>query len=351
VISKPSSWEPDFRNLEAILRKEKPSRPVFFDFIIGEDKTRMLTGNSYANKTELDRVVTTIKAFENAGYDHAPIVVRGLDFTRKSDSSHHDVKTKSLNEGAVITSRETFASYVWPEITDCDFRIIREAGKQLHPSVRFVPFSLDGILENTIGIVGYENLCYLLFDDPDLVRDIFHEVGKRIAAYFEKCLDYEEVGAVLLNDDWGFNSQTMVPPDILRENVFPWYKKVAKKAHDMGKYAMLHSCGYYRDIIDDVIDDIKIDGRHSYEDKIVPVEEAYAELYPRLAVLGGIDVDFLARSQKKAIYERCQNMLLATKTKGGYALGSGNSVPDYISDENYSAMLEAAYDMEDIYHD
>lgn len=29
------------------------------------------------------------------------------------------------------------------------------------------------------------------------------------------------------------------------------------------------------DIMEDVIEDMKFDGRHSYEDKIIPVEEAY----------------------------------------------------------------------------
>ncbi|HPF42903.1 MAG TPA: uroporphyrinogen decarboxylase family protein [Bacillota bacterium] len=347
---RPASWIPDFHNLELVLKKQKPPRPVMFDFIIGDEKTRMLAKEDYRDETELDRVVTTLKAFENAGYDHSPIIVRGLDFTRKTDRSHQNVQTKSLNSGATITSRETFESYKWPELSDCDFSIIHKAGKHLTKGVLFVPFSLDGILENTIGIVGYENLCYMLYDDYDLAADIFKNVGTRIAEYFEICLNYSEVGAVLLNDDWGFNSQTMVPPDILRKHVFPWYQKVAEKAHKMGKYALLHSCGYYQDIIDDIIDVIKIDGRHSYEDKIVPVENAYRELNPRLAILGGMDVDFLSRSQPSQIYARCVKMLKLSAKSGGYALGSGNSIPDYISNENYLAMLKAAYDMEDEYN-
>jgi len=347
---RPASWIPDFHNLELVLKKQKPPRPVLFDFIIGEDKTKMLAGESYRDKTELDRVVTTLKAFENAGYDHSPIVIRGLDFTRKTDVSHRDAQTKSLNCGATITSRESFETYKWPKVSDCDFSIIKTAGQYLMKNVLFIPFSLDGILENTIGIVGYDNLCYMLYDDYDLVADIFKNVGIRICEYFEKCLEYSEVGGVLLNDDWGFNSQTMVPPDILRKHVFPWYQRVAATAHQKGKYALLHSCGYYRDIINDIVDVIKIDGRHSYEDKIAPVESAYLELNPRLAVLGGIDVDFLARSQPKQIYERCINMLKLSVKSGGFALGSGNSIPDYISNENYLAMLKAAYDMEDEYN-
>ena len=42
-----------------------------------------------------------------------------------------------------------------------------------------------------------------------------------------------------------------------------------------------------------------IDARHSYEDKILPVEEAYKEYAGRLAVMGGIDVDFLCRKTRR----------------------------------------------------
>ncbi len=340
------NWIPDFKNLELVLNKKKPPRPVFFDFIIGDDKEKMLVGADYKHDTEFERVITTIKAFDSAGYDHSPIIVRGLTFTRQADGSHH-AQTKSLNSGATIVDWESFENYLWPEITDCDFSIIHEAGKYLRTNVKFIPFSLDGILENTIGIVGFENLCYLIYDEPELVQKIFENVGKRIYQYFESCLQYPEVGAILCNDDWGFNSQTMLPPDALREYVFPWYKKIVEKAHLVNKYAILHSCGYYSDIIEDIISDMKFDGRHSYEDKIVPVEKAYQELNPRLAIMGGIDVDFLARASKEQVYDRCKKILIQTKTKGGYALGSGNSVPDYISNDNFKAMLLAAYDMGD----
>jgi hypothetical protein len=42
---------------------------------------------------------------------------------------------------------------------------------------------------------------------------------------------------------------------------------------------------------------------------------------------------------------------LKLTSEGGYALGSGNSVPDYIPNDNYLAMLQAAYEMEGIDHD
>ncbi len=70
--------------------------------------------------------------------------------------------------------------------------------------------------------------------------------------------------------------------------------------------------------MDDVIDNMKYDGKHSYEDTIQPVEDAYDQYHDRIAILGGIDVDFMCRSTPEAIYERARRMLEHDKA---YALG------------------------------
>jgi len=338
--------EPNFKNFISLLEGKPTSRPVLFDFIIGEEKQKMLVGeDEYLVDTELNRVVTRIKAFNSAGYDFAPILVKGLEFPRKG---HYqvEVQTKSLNEGSMIVDRESFNNYNWPEIKNCDFSIISKAGKYLHPDVKFIPYSYDGILENAIGIVGYENLCLMVYDDPDLVKDIFFNIGSRIEQFYDKCLEFDEVGVILCNDDWGFNSQTMFSPAFLREHVFSWYKRIVEKAHRAGKFAILHSCGYYNDIIDDIVYDMKFDGKHSFEDKICPVEKAYDDLHDKIVVLGGIDIDFLVRSTSEEVYNRAKRLVEISKDHGGFALGTGNSVPDFIPDENYIALMKAGLEDE-----
>ncbi len=96
--------------------------------------------------------------------------------------------------------------------------------------------------------------------------------------------------------------------------------------------------------MDDVIDGIGYDARHSYEDTIVPVEQAYERWGERIAILGGMDVDFLCTSTPGRIHARAAAMLEKAAGRGGYALGTGNSVPEYIPVENYPAMVSAAFD-------
>jgi uroporphyrinogen decarboxylase len=86
--------------------------------------------------------------------------------------------------------------------------------------------------------------------------------------------------------------------------------------------------------------DMGLDGLHSYEDGIQPVEAAYEQWGRHIAILGGIDVDFLCRSTRDGIQQRCRAMLERASERGGYALGSGNSIPYYVPDESYLAMIE-----------
>src|SRR5699024_1246021 len=139
---------------------------------------------------------------------------------------------------------------------------------------KLIVWSNGGVLENVISLVGYENLCFMLYEDRELAADIFREVGERLFEYYVECLRYDGVGAVICNDDWGFNSQTMLSPNDLREFVFPYHKKIVAYAHKCGRPAILHSCGNLDEVYDDIIDDMKFDGKHSYQDVIEPVEEA-----------------------------------------------------------------------------
>jgi uroporphyrinogen decarboxylase len=144
------------------------------------------------------------------------------------------------------------------------------------------------------------------------------------------------------NDDWGFKTQTMLSTRQMRRLVFPWHERIVAAAHAAGRPAVLHSCGNLAPVMDDVIDGMKFDGKHSFEDNIQRVEEAYERWGGRIALLGGIDVDFMVKRSPAEIHARAAALVARGQERGGYALGTGNSVPAYIPDEHFFAMAEAA---------
>jgi uroporphyrinogen decarboxylase len=281
-----------------------------------------------------------IHGFLHAGYDYVPLSVYGFCFVTGEIKSKG---TKSLNDGALITDHASFLAYPWPDPMQSDFSILEEIRHDLPTGMKCVlSLPTHGLLETVITLVGYEDLCLLVRDDPDFVQAIVDEVGERMLRYFTIGASYASVGAVLSWDDWGFKTQTMIAPSDLRRFIFPWHQRFVEAIHQTGKPAILHSCGCMRDVMEDIIA-MGYDGWHSFEDVILPVEDAYEQWHDRMAILGGMDLDFLYRSSPEDVTKRASAMLARTAERGGYALGTGNSVPEYITDEKYFAMTRAAH--------
>jgi uroporphyrinogen decarboxylase len=129
-------------------------------------------------------------------------------------------------------------------------------------------------------------------------------------------------------------------PDFLRAKILPWHARCARIAHAKGKPYLLHSCGNLDQIMEDLIQDVGIDGKHSYEDTILPVTEAKRRYGGRISILGGIDMDFLCRAKAPAVRKRVRDTLTVCMEGGGYCLGTGNTVANYVPLDAYLAMLD-----------
>ena len=333
-------FKPDFDQMLKVLRKEKPSRPVLFELFMNTPVYERLSGRTSTGEG-IDYFKMVIEAFTAGGYDYTSIHAPGFGFPAKP---RHSLNTVTLNEGFVITDWESFEKYEWIDPDTGDYGFLDRLGAFLPEGMKLMISGPGGVLENVIGLMGYDNLCYAVNDEPELVRAVFDGVGSRLLRYYENALEHGSVGMVMSNDDWGFKTQTFLSVAHMREYVFPWHKKICEAAHGAGRPVLLHSCGNAGEIFEDIIEDMGFDGKHSYEDNIMPVEDCYDRWGGRIGIIGGIDVDFLIRSDIPQIKKRCRAMLDRAEAEGGYALGSGNSIPEYIPHEKYIAMLECAWE-------
>lgn len=333
-----SKRKPKFDNILEVLKCKVPERPTLFEFFLNDSLHKKLAGVTNVEKDNpIEYYKVIIKAFINAGYDYTTI--HASDFNFKHNNARTE-KTRSLNDGYVINNRSNFESYNWPDPDSFDYSRLNTLEQYLPYGMKFIVYGPGGVLENAIDLVGYDNLCYMIFEDPDLAQEIFNAVGSLLVRYYEISASYNSVGALISNDDWGFNTQTMLSPDDMRKYVFPWHRKIVETIHSSGKPAILHSCGNLKNVMEDIIE-MGYDAKHSYEDTIQPVEEAYEIYGGRIAILGGIDLDFVCRATPDEIRNRSLAMLKRTEKRGGYAMGTGNSVPDYVPHEKYFAMISA----------
>ena len=332
--------KPDINNFYKVLRREKTERPVLFEFFMNKRLYENIIGCKLDEDDMFNYLKGVTDAFAKIGYDY--VTVHASNFSYNA-AEQRRISTVSLNEGFVITDEASFEKYIWNNPDDYDYSILKKLEEYLPDGMKLMVMGPGGVLENTIRLVGYENLCFMIYEDPELLKMIVDNVGSRMVQYYENALTFDSVGVIMSNDDWGFKTQTFLKPQHMREFIFPWHKKIVEVSSAAGIPAILHSCGYFDDIMDDVVE-MGYSGKHSYEDTILPVEQSYDKWHDKIAILGGIDIDFLIRSSDDDIRMRCLKMLEQSSSSGGYALGSGNSIPEYFPDNKYFAMISAAYD-------
>lgn len=253
----------------------------------------------------------------------------------------HTRAWQGLHEGPIRT-REDFDRYPWPQVRDADFAVHEYICSHLPEGMGFISCHAGGVYEHTSRLLGYENLCLNLEDDPGLVADVAGRIGELIEAYNRRLLQFKGLVAILQGEDLGFNTQTLIPPDAIRRHFLPWHKRYAAMAHAAGRRYYLHSCGQVGAIMEDLIQDVGIDGKHSYEDTILPVTEAKRRYGSRIAILGGVDVGKLTRLDPAALRKHVRATIEACAPGGRYAVGSGNSIPSYVPVENYLTMVDEA---------
>jgi uroporphyrinogen decarboxylase len=282
------------------------------------------------------------------GYDYVRVGIENQEmvFTKSAvgDSTElaRDGGRRFMEEHAgPITSWAEFEAYPWPDPKEISTRTLEWYERHLPDDMCIVGSGGFGhFAEHLSWLMGYETLCYALYEQRDLVAAIAAKNLEMFEAAARAMLQFDRVKVLWGSDDMGFRGGTLISPSDLREFVLPGHKRLAKLAHDAGRPYLLHSCGDLTQIMGDLIDDVGIDARHSFEDVIEPVTTAKERYGDRIALLGGIDVDFLCRASHKEIRARVRKTLEACMPGGGYCLGSGNSIANYVPMDNYLAMLD-----------
>jgi uroporphyrinogen decarboxylase len=238
-----------------------------------------------------------------------------------------------------ISNLQEYEAYPWPEPRNFNTQALEWCQKNLPENMCMIGLT-GSIYENLSWLMGYETLCYALFEQRDLVTAICQRVNELYRAEVEVLLQFDRIKVIWGSDDLGFKTGTLISPKDLRELVLPGHKALAQMAHAEGRPYIMHCCGNLTRIMDDLIEDVKIDGKHSFEDVIEDVCEDKLRFGDRLSLLGGIDVDFLCRANETQIRRRVHDTLETCLPGGGYFLGTGNTVANYVPLENYLTMLD-----------
>lgn len=344
--------QPDFSRLIRALKREGPpeGRVPFVELYHDKEVMEELLGEKmpdpWSPDVEARKTCHRMRVdfWTRYGYDYVPAVPNiGFQHLVISGEDKNDVRAGGrgwIDESrGVIETWEDFEKYSWPKPEDIDYTPIEFVSRCLPDGMKIVVFT-GGILEWGMNLMGYQPMALALYDAPDLVEAILQRVGELTLAIHKTAVSHPDVGALWLGDDMGHKSGTLISAAHLREYILPWHKRLAEVSHQAGKPFLLHACGNITEIMPDLLNDVGIDAKHSFEDGIQTVEDFYRRYSNRIAVLGGVDLDLLCRGTEEDVRRRTREILEVCGRSGGFALGSGNSVANYINIRNFLAMLD-----------
>ncbi|HSW45164.1 MAG TPA: uroporphyrinogen decarboxylase family protein [Phycisphaerae bacterium] len=345
--------KPSWEDFAKVLRREDIGRVPLVELAIAEEVLADLNGRPLIPRPVDDEprqlrqwAADRVNLWRALGYDYyrvraeIPFVTQSLAAGDTAPSISGERIWVDEHQG-VIQSSEDFERYPWPTRKTTGFSAAEAAIAVLPEGMGAIGFS-GGVLEWASNLLGLENLMLMLYDRPELVRQVVDRVGRIILEALEVFCSMDRVFAIWLGDDMGFKTSTLIRPEQLREYILPWHKRYADLAHRTGRLFLLHSCGHVEAVMPDLINEVRIDAKHSFEDVIVPVEEFKRRWGDGVAVLGGVDVDLLSRRSPQRVGERTLEILEAC-AGGGYACGSGNSVTNYVPTANFHAMIETVH--------
>jgi uroporphyrinogen decarboxylase len=340
--------EPNFdRFLKVVLRQGEPDRVPFAELFHDPEIMVALQGPPAGDDPDT-LAAWRVKFWQDLGYDYVDQVT-DIGFTRQDIET---ADTADLSRGArdwvnestgPITTWQEFEAYPWPEVTPAAYRSLETLGRHLPDGMKIGAMLPGGPLENLTFLMGFEVFSYALVDQPGLVAAIVARIDEILCQVVEVTAAMDCVGVQWLNDDMGFKNGPLASPATLRQYVFPTQKRICEIAHRHGKPVLLHSCGKLDEIMDELIDDVGVDAKHSFEDVIEPVWEAKRRWGGRTALLGGVDMDVLARGSEEEVRAYTRRCIEGCAPGGGWALGSGNTVANYVPTASFLAMLDEGW--------
>jgi uroporphyrinogen decarboxylase len=343
---------PDYESwLRCLARQGTPAR-VHFAELQADTEVTVALCERFVLDRDLDRSKPEyiwqreIAVQRFLGYDYVSCAVDEYSMHFKSHSAK-DTAGLARAEGrsfvdnttGPITSLAEFETYPWPNPAGFKTTALEWYERNLPDDMCIVGYDAH-FAEYLTWLMGYETLCYALFDERDLVGAIAARLQVHFREMTRLLLQFSRLKVLFASDDMGFRTSTLISPDDLRAFVLPGHTEVAAMSHAAGRPYLLHCCGQIEGIMPDLLDVVQIDGKHSFEDTIIDVTAFKRRYGQRVAVIGGIDMDFLCRADESAIRRRVRQTLDACHAGGGYCLGTGNSVANYIPIDNYLAMLD-----------
>lgn len=192
---------------------------------------------------------------------------------------------------------------------------------------------VEGPCQGAADLRGINTLMLDFYDDPGFVRELFDFVLQLALGFGRAQL---EAGADLIGI--GDPAASLVGPQLYRDFVWPFEKRLVEGLHAQGGRVRLHICGDTRRILQEIgalgVDIVDIDSK-------VSLAEARQKMGPGQILLGGLDP---VRVLQQGAPDQILRVVADCHRQAGsrYILGAGCEVPPQTPAENMQVLFQYA---------
>lgn len=186
---------------------------------------------------------------------------------------------------------------------------------------------------------GFEGLCMMCAEQPELVRDMMDFWTDFILKVVDEPLQEIRVDHIMMNEDMAYKTAAMLSPAMMREFMLPNYERLMTRFRELGvQSVMMDTDGHCSQVID-VFYPSGFDGTAPLEIAASNDPETYLAKTPGLVLFGGIDKRELMHDKRRVREEVIRRYELA-KRHPNYVPMVDHGVPPDVPIRNFLYMVE-----------
>lgn len=198
---------------------------------------------------------------------------------------------------------------------------------------------VQGPLTTAWLLMGYENISFALYDDPDLLTEVFMISNDFFKEAARLSVEAGCVG-IWISEDLGDSQRGFFRLQHYRKYILPPFAELVEYVANLGVPVLLHACGCITDYLPD-IGQTKVTSVHPLQRTAGMDLKWFKETYgKRFAIVGNIDSSrTLPYGTPDEVANEVREAIDIAAPGGGYVLASDHSLHDGISIENIITMF------------
>lgn len=245
--------------------------------------------------------------------------------------TYYEIASNPLSK---VNSLEEIEKYNWPDPDWVDLSNLKDEIEKINYKERkAIGFFGGRIFSNAWALRGFERFLMDLISRPEIATMIMEKVFNFHNEITNRALGVTDglIDIITSGDDIGTQNGMILSPELWREKVKPWTRKLIEPFKKKGYKTFYHSDGDFTDVLEDFID-MGLDIVNPVQPKArnTDPESLRAKFGGRIAFSGGIDTqELLPFGTPETIKKEVIRTIEILGTTGGYIVAPSNNIqPD-----------------------